>query len=142
METVSPGRPATRQKEAADGVLTAKQAPHRPGTAPALGLIAGETRVFDDDGNDRVFVYEDANRNYDNANRYHQRIENLTDNGVAYAGGTALRLLAPVVAGTSSAEARVACTRTVAYPGRPTFASRAPITCLQSSSLFLQHGPA
>jgi hypothetical protein len=30
-----------REKEAAGGVLTAKQAPHRPGTAPALGLRAG-----------------------------------------------------------------------------------------------------
>ena len=28
-------------KKAAGGVLTAKQAPHRPGTAPALGLRAG-----------------------------------------------------------------------------------------------------
>jgi hypothetical protein len=28
--------------KAAGGVLTAKQAPHRPGTAPALGLRAGE----------------------------------------------------------------------------------------------------
>jgi hypothetical protein len=27
--------------KAAGGVLTAKQAPHRPGTAPALGLRAG-----------------------------------------------------------------------------------------------------
>src|SRR5262245_4441602 len=31
-------------KKAAGGVLTAKQAPHRPGTAPALGLRAGEAR--------------------------------------------------------------------------------------------------
>ena len=31
--------------KAAGGVLTAKQAPHRPGTAPALGLRAG--RVAD-----------------------------------------------------------------------------------------------
>src|SRR5438309_9567658 len=30
-----------RRSEAAGGVLTAKQAPHRPGTAPALGLRAG-----------------------------------------------------------------------------------------------------
>ena len=29
------------QKNAAGEVLTAKQAPHRPGTAPALGLRAG-----------------------------------------------------------------------------------------------------
>jgi hypothetical protein len=28
-------------KKAAGGVLTAKQAPRRPGTAPALGLRAG-----------------------------------------------------------------------------------------------------
>jgi hypothetical protein len=28
-------------KKAAGAVLTAKQAPHRPGTAPALGLRAG-----------------------------------------------------------------------------------------------------
>jgi hypothetical protein len=28
-------------KKAAGGVLTAKQAPHRPGAAPALGLRAG-----------------------------------------------------------------------------------------------------
>jgi len=31
----------TRTNEAAGEVLTAKQAPHRPGTAPALGLRAG-----------------------------------------------------------------------------------------------------
>src|SRR5439155_10270474 len=31
----------TNQRKAAGGVLTAKQAPHRPGTAPALGLRAG-----------------------------------------------------------------------------------------------------
>ena len=30
-----------RVKRAAGEVLTAKQAPHRPGTAPALGLRAG-----------------------------------------------------------------------------------------------------
>src|SRR5438874_11245074 len=30
-----------RIKKAAGGVLTAKQAPHRPSTAPALGLRAG-----------------------------------------------------------------------------------------------------
>jgi len=30
--------------QAAGGVLTAKQAPHRPGTAPALGLRAGNVR--------------------------------------------------------------------------------------------------
>src|SRR6516162_6045401 len=32
-------------KEAAGEVLTAKQAPHRPGTAPALGLRAGMVAV-------------------------------------------------------------------------------------------------
>jgi hypothetical protein len=31
-----------RESKAAGGVLTAKQAPHRPGTAPALGLRAGK----------------------------------------------------------------------------------------------------
>jgi len=31
-------------KKAAGGVLTTKQAPHRPGTAPALGLRAGRGR--------------------------------------------------------------------------------------------------
>jgi hypothetical protein len=31
----------TSARKAAGGVLTAKQAPHRPGTAPALGLRAG-----------------------------------------------------------------------------------------------------
>jgi hypothetical protein len=30
-----------KKNKAAGGVLTAKQAPHRPGTAPALGLRAG-----------------------------------------------------------------------------------------------------
>jgi hypothetical protein len=30
-----------QEEEAAGEVLTAKQAPHRPGTAPALGLRAG-----------------------------------------------------------------------------------------------------
>src|SRR5262245_13106446 len=29
------------QRKAAGGILTAEQAPHRPGTAPALGLRAG-----------------------------------------------------------------------------------------------------
>jgi hypothetical protein len=29
------------KSKAAGGVLTAKQAPHRPGTTPALGLRAG-----------------------------------------------------------------------------------------------------
>src|SRR5262245_30059639 len=34
-------------KKAAGGVLTAKQAPHRPGTAPALGLRSGnDVRPF------------------------------------------------------------------------------------------------
>ena len=32
--------------KAAGGVLTAKQAPHRPGTAPALGLRAGNDVLF------------------------------------------------------------------------------------------------
>jgi hypothetical protein len=32
---------STGKIEAAGEVLTAKQAPHRPGTAPALGLRAG-----------------------------------------------------------------------------------------------------
>jgi len=31
-------------QKAAGGVLAAKQAPHRPGTASALGLRAGEAR--------------------------------------------------------------------------------------------------
>jgi hypothetical protein len=31
----------TDKRKAAGGVLTAKQAPYRPGTAPALGLRAG-----------------------------------------------------------------------------------------------------
>ena len=34
--------------EAAGGVLTAKQAPDRPGTAPALGLRAGNDVFFHD----------------------------------------------------------------------------------------------
>src|ERR1700730_6336591 len=34
------------RRKAAGGVLTAKQAPHRPGTAPALGLRAGERLPF------------------------------------------------------------------------------------------------
>jgi hypothetical protein len=33
--------PSVKDQKAAGGVLTAKQAPHRPGTAPALGLRAG-----------------------------------------------------------------------------------------------------
>src|SRR5262249_46802813 len=33
-----------RLRKAAGGVLTAKQAPHRPGTAPALGLRDGRAR--------------------------------------------------------------------------------------------------
>jgi hypothetical protein len=37
----SPGEARPRPSKAAGGVLTAKQAPHRPGTAPALGLRAG-----------------------------------------------------------------------------------------------------
>ena len=36
---------ASGPNEAAGEVLTAKQAPHRPGTAPALGLRAGEVAV-------------------------------------------------------------------------------------------------
>jgi hypothetical protein len=32
--------------ELAGGVLTVKQAPHRPGTAPALGLRAGEVATI------------------------------------------------------------------------------------------------
>ena len=39
-------RPERRgQNKAAGEVLTAKQAPHRPGTAPALGLRAGSVAV-------------------------------------------------------------------------------------------------
>src|SRR5262249_44317588 len=38
--TPRPSRGSTTK--AAGGVLTAKQAPHRPGTAPALGLRAGD----------------------------------------------------------------------------------------------------
>ena len=34
------------QLQAAGGVLTAKQAPHRPGTAPALGLRAGRAVII------------------------------------------------------------------------------------------------
>src|SRR5262245_25950636 len=34
------------QRKAAGRVLTAKQAPHRPGTAPALGLRAGRAVVL------------------------------------------------------------------------------------------------
>src|SRR5262245_407606 len=34
------------QRKAAGGALTAKQAPHRPGTAPALGLRAGRAGVI------------------------------------------------------------------------------------------------
>ena len=34
-----------RNSQAAGEVLTAKQAPHRPGTAPALGLRAGKVGV-------------------------------------------------------------------------------------------------
>ena len=34
----------TPKSKAAGEVLTAKQAPHRPGTAPALGLRAGKGR--------------------------------------------------------------------------------------------------
>ena len=34
-----------RKDKAAGEVLTAKQAPHQPGTAPALGLRAGEVAV-------------------------------------------------------------------------------------------------
>ena len=39
--TVSTDRLKRTRRKAAGGVLTAKQAPHRPGTAPALGLRAG-----------------------------------------------------------------------------------------------------
>src|SRR5262249_42437816 len=38
--------PLTTDKRAAGGVLTAKQAPRRPGTAPALGLRAGEVAAM------------------------------------------------------------------------------------------------
>ena len=34
-----------KQRKAAGGVLTAKQAPHRPSIAPALGLRAGRVAV-------------------------------------------------------------------------------------------------
>jgi len=34
-----------RNSQAAGEVLTAKQAPHRPGTAPALGLCAGAKEI-------------------------------------------------------------------------------------------------
>ena len=34
-----------RNSQAAGEVLTAKQAPHRPGTAPALGLRAGKVAL-------------------------------------------------------------------------------------------------
>ena len=34
--------PSVTDQNAAGGVLTAKQAPHRPGTAPAPGLRAGD----------------------------------------------------------------------------------------------------
>ena len=34
-----------RFRKAAGGVLTAKQAPHRPGTAPALGLRAERVAI-------------------------------------------------------------------------------------------------
>src|SRR5262249_45405990 len=39
------GRP-TDKVQAAGAVLTAKQAPHRPGIAPALGLRAGADNLF------------------------------------------------------------------------------------------------
>ena len=42
--TVRPRGP-TRGEEAAGGALTAKQAPRRPGTAPAPGLRAGKVAV-------------------------------------------------------------------------------------------------
>jgi hypothetical protein len=35
----------SKLRKAAGEVLTAKQAPHRPGTAPALGLRAGRVAV-------------------------------------------------------------------------------------------------
>src|SRR6476619_3241159 len=38
--------PARTSNEAAGGVLTAKQAPHRPGTAPAHGLRAAGAAVI------------------------------------------------------------------------------------------------
>jgi hypothetical protein len=38
--------PVDCSTKAAGGVLTAKQAPHRPGTAPALGLRAWRAVIF------------------------------------------------------------------------------------------------
>jgi len=38
--------PPTGINKAAGGVLTAKQAPHRPGTAPAHGLRAGRAATI------------------------------------------------------------------------------------------------
>src|SRR5204862_8002835 len=74
--TGSPARPSAPSRgpspspdpktKAAGGVLTAKRAPHRPGTAPALGLRAARAVVFLSQttprGDDRETVQPPAGR--------------------------------------------------------------------------------
>jgi hypothetical protein len=43
--TIEASLGVVEEKKTAGGVLTAKQATHRPGTAPALGLRAGRVAV-------------------------------------------------------------------------------------------------
>ena len=63
------------REQAAGGVLTAKQAPHRPGTAPALGLRAGAMSLH-------------SNADYRRVSMLHPNDEHLT--GEQQAGDGAL----------------------------------------------------